>query len=84
MGFEFLAFLVAVCFLAGMLAVLEIGRRIGLSQTARHGPDARIGIGVVDGAVYGLLALLIGFSFSGAAERFDNRRAIIRPAPRSA
>jgi hypothetical protein len=77
MRFELLAFVVAVGFLAGMLAVLEIGRRIGLSQEARYGPDARIGIGVVDGAVYGLLALLIGFSFSGAAERFDNRRAII-------
>ena len=31
----------------------------------------------MDGAVYGLLALLIGFTFSGAAERFNNRRVLI-------
>ncbi|MGH7619197.1 MAG: DUF4239 domain-containing protein [Gemmatimonadaceae bacterium] len=75
--FEFIAVGIAIGLFVGMLAVLEIGRRIGLEQVARHGPDARIGIGVVDGAVYGLFALLIGFSFSGAAARFDQRRAIV-------
>jgi hypothetical protein len=75
--FAFVPIVVAIAFFAGMVSLLEFGRRIGLDQVARHGPDARIGIGVVDGAVYALLALLIGFSFSGAAERFDKRRAII-------
>jgi hypothetical protein len=76
-AFELLAPIVALVFFLGMLALLEVGRRIGLNQVDRHGPDARIGIGVVDGAVYGLLALLIGFCFSGAAGRFDARRAIV-------
>jgi hypothetical protein len=76
-SFELIAVGVAVAFFAGMVSLLEVGRRIGIVQVARHGADARIGIGVVDGAVYGLLALLLGFSFSGAAERFDKRRAII-------
>jgi hypothetical protein len=75
--FELVAVAVAIAFFAGMVALLEVGRRIALVQVARHGADARIGIGVVDGAVYGLLALLIGFSFSGAAQRFDHRREII-------
>jgi hypothetical protein len=75
--FDLLAPVVAAGFFVGMLILLEVGRRIGLDQVDRHGPDARIGIGVVDGAVYGLLALLIGFCFSGAAGRFDNRRAIV-------
>jgi hypothetical protein len=31
----------------------------------------------VEGAVFGLLGLLIAFTFSGAASRFDDRRALI-------
>src|SRR6185436_2599128 len=38
---------------------------------------ARQGFGVVDGAVFGLLGLLIAFTFSGAAARFDERRQLI-------
>jgi len=74
---ETIAPLIALAFLAGMLILLEVGRRVGLGQIARHGSDARVGVGVVDGAVYGLLALLIGFSFSGASTRFDQRRTIV-------
>lgn len=58
----------------GMLLLLEAGRRFGLRQTARHGAGARSGVGTVDRIVYGLLGLLIGFTFSGAADRFDSRR----------
>jgi hypothetical protein len=32
---------------------------------------------VIDGAVFGLMALLLGFSFSGAVSRFDTRRELI-------
>ena len=35
---------------------------------------ARAGIGTVEGALLALLGLLIAFSFSGAAARFDARR----------
>jgi hypothetical protein len=34
-------------------------------------------VGVVDGAVFALLGLLIAFTFSGAASRFDTRRQLI-------
>ena len=34
-------------------------------------------MGSVEGAVYGLLGLLIAFSFSGAASRFEARRDLI-------
>ena len=44
------------------------------SESAKHGTSARSGVGVVDGVVYSLLGLLVGFSFSGAADRFDARR----------
>ena len=38
---------------------------------------ARAGAGVVDGAVFGLLGLLVAFTFSGAATRFDARRQLV-------
>jgi hypothetical protein len=60
-----------------MLICLEIGRRLGIQQAALHGDAARAGIGVVDGAVYAVLALLLGFTFNGATNRFDHRRQLI-------
>jgi hypothetical protein len=60
-----------------MLVFLEVGRRLGVRRLAERGSADSAGVGVVDGAVYGLLALLIGFTFSGAADRFDRRRNLI-------
>ncbi len=56
----------------GMLLLLEIGRRIAENRGA-----APSGAGVVDGAVFGLLGLLIAFTFSAAASRFDTRRHLV-------
>lgn len=67
----------AVGLFGAMLFLLEVGRRIGVERARTRGSKARAGVGVVDGAVYGLLALLLGFSFSGAAERFDHRRVLV-------
>src|SRR5215831_10396200 len=61
----------------GMFLFLELGRRLWQRQVERYGSEAKSGVGVVDAAVYGLLGLLIGFTFSGAASRFDQRREII-------
>jgi len=68
---------VGILLFAGMLAFIEIGRRFATRQALARGKDARAGVGVVDGAVYGLLALLLGFMFSGAANRFDARRQLV-------
>jgi hypothetical protein len=74
--FRFVALTVALAcgLFFGMLILLEAGRRLGLSESAKHGGNARSGVGIVDSVVYSLLGLLIGFSFSGAADRFDRRR----------
>jgi hypothetical protein len=61
----------------GMLLFLELGRRFGLRQVRTRGERARAGVGVIDSAVYALLALLLGFTFSGATTRFDHRRELI-------
>ena len=61
----------------GMLTLLEVGRRIGSRRLANDPEGARAGTGAVDGAVFALLGLLIAFTFSGAASRFDLRRNLL-------
>lgn len=77
MNLTILCALSAVGLLLGMFALLEVGRRIGVRQLARDPEGARAGAGAVDGAVFALLGLLIAFTFSGAAARFDARRELI-------
>jgi hypothetical protein len=65
---------ISIAFFVGMLALLEAGRRIGARRIARDSEGARTGVGAVEGAVFGLLGLLLAFTFSTAASRFDARR----------
>jgi hypothetical protein len=51
----------------------EIGRRIGL-RARGHGHPA---LGTIESASLGLLALMIGFSFSMALNRYDSRKAAV-------
>jgi hypothetical protein len=68
---------VALSLFLAIILFIELGRRFGVRQSRKHGTDARIGVGAVDSVVYGLLALLIGFTFNGAAARFDDRRHLV-------
>jgi hypothetical protein len=77
MDFTALGVATVLSILAGTLGTLEVGRRIGVRLMARDPEGAKAGSGAIDGAVFGLLGLLIAFTFSGAAQRFDARRAMI-------
>jgi len=70
----FAAAFVLVLF-CGMLVCFEIGRRIGQRTASEEAGKA--GLGVVEGAIFALLGLLVAFTFSGAAERFEGRRHLI-------
>ena len=61
----------------GMLLFLEVGRRIRLRFLAKDAEKPVDGLGVVEGALFGLMGLVIAFTFSGAASRFDERRHLI-------
>jgi hypothetical protein len=63
--------------LLGMLLLFEVGRRIGLRRRAKATEGAIAGSGVIEGAVFALFGLLVAFTFSGAAARFDTRRQLI-------
>ena len=67
---------IAMALFLAILLFIELGRRLGIKQTKKRGDGARAGVGGVDNVVYSLLGLLIGFSFSGAAGRFDKRREL--------
>ena len=71
------AIVCVLCLLGAILLHLELGRRVGRRRLQRFGPDAPSGFGAADGAVFALLGLLLAFTFSGAASRFDERRALI-------
>ncbi|RZA33637.1 MAG: hypothetical protein EOP92_19865 [Lysobacteraceae bacterium] len=74
-------FLVAVLAIAGlafgMLSMCEIGRRIGIRSIRKYPGGLAKGTGAAEAAVFGLLGLLIAFTFSGAASRFEARRHLI-------
>lgn len=61
----------------GMMLCYELGRRIGLARSTRSQDDPAKGAGAAEAAVFGLMGLLIAFTFSGAAERFEARRHLI-------
>lgn len=68
---------VSACLLAGMLAFIEVGFRVGRRGSPRRPSGSGEGIGTVDAAVFGLLGLALAFTYSGAATRLDTRRAQI-------
>ncbi len=62
---------------AGTLLFFEMGRWIGFRQLAKRPEGGETGLGALEGAIFGLMGLLIAFTFSGAASRFDMKRQLI-------
>jgi hypothetical protein len=77
MSFEFVDLISSGGLFLGMLLCFEVGRRIGVARLARDPDGLATGSGPVEAAVFGLLGLLLAFTFSGAASRFDERRHLI-------
>ena len=66
--------LLMVGLVAGILLMIEVGRRMGVRHRREDSDGSAAGLGAMEGAVFGLIGLLIAFTFSGAASRFDARR----------
>src|SRR5262245_40593984 len=69
--------LVVVGLFCVMCLMRDVGLRIGRRRRDRSVPKPGGSLAPVDTAVFGLMGLLIAFTFSGAAERFDVRRRLI-------
>jgi hypothetical protein len=61
----------------GMVILLIVGRHLGLKHHLQKAPGERESLGTIEGALFGVFGLLIAFTFSGAAERFSQKRALI-------
>ena len=70
-------FLLLVLAFVILLIVLEVGFRLGRRGFDGADEDALDHVGMLQGSVLGLLALLLGFSFAMAVERFDLRKALV-------
>jgi len=62
---------------AGMMLMSVIGRRVGIARFRRDPEAPTADGGAAEGSVFALLGLLIAFTFSGAASRFEDRRQLI-------
>jgi hypothetical protein len=71
-----MAIVISTGLFLSMLACLEIGYRAG-RRNAEQQSSAHEGIGAIEAAIFALLGLLLGFSFSGATTRLDARRQLI-------
>ena len=60
-----------------LLAANEAGYRSGLRRSRRHDEGAKTQTTAIQAGMVGLLALLLGFTFSMALQRFDNRSAAV-------
>jgi hypothetical protein len=63
-----------VTLLVGVLCFVEVGRRLGKRQIVRDPAGWQAGTGAIEAAIFALLGLMLGFTFSGAMNRLDARR----------
>lgn len=67
----------AVALFAGILIFYLAGVQLGNYQK-KNNPDAKAdGVGPLEGSLLGLLALLLSFTFSMSASRYDTRRSLL-------
>lgn len=71
------AALFSVTLFLGVIACVRIGWHRGRARLSTGGEQAVAGLGALEGAVYALMGLLLAFTFTGAADRFQQRRGLI-------
>jgi hypothetical protein len=59
-----------------ILLFVEMGRRIATQRRAGETERERVVLNTIETAIYALLGLMVAFTFSGAASRFDARRTL--------
>ena len=75
--FTLIILLLSLGLFAGMLVLYVMGHVLRLRHLAAGSEREVSGAGIVEGAVFALLGLLLAFAFSGANSRFDDRRKLI-------
>jgi uncharacterized protein Usg len=70
------AILVFVGLAAAMLGLLHLGYRLGERRRANESAEEIVGLVSIETAIFGLLGLVLAFTYSGAASRFEQRRVL--------
>lgn len=65
--------LIAAVLFVSMALIIEIGFRLGRSVQKLSDEPSKAHVTAIQGSLIGILALLLGFTFSLALQRFDNR-----------
>jgi hypothetical protein len=76
MNYNSIAFLLVLGLFAGMLLMLALGQRLGRRSLAQEADIVRSRLTGVETAIFGLMGLMIAFTFSGAAARYELRRQL--------
>lgn len=77
LSYNAIAFLLILGLFAGMLLMLTIGQRWGQRSLGQETDVVRSRLTGVETAIFGLMGLMIAFTFSGAAARYELRRELI-------
>src|SRR5687768_2351762 len=77
MGLIMLLVLALVAYFLVLVAFLALGRRIGLARIARSPALHDEGSRGAEAFVFGLLGLIIAFTFAGALSRLEARRQLV-------
>lgn len=65
--------LIAGGLLVAMLLVIEAGYRLGRAHEREETPTAKAHVNAIQASLLGILALLLGFTFSSSLQRYDAR-----------
>ena len=75
------SYVIAAVLFVSMVVVIELGFRLGLRRQHVESEDSKSHINTIQGSMLGILALLLGFTFSQSLQRFDTRsEAVVEEA----
>ena len=69
--------LIAAILFVSMVIAIELGARLGLRLSKKTSEALRSQVNAVQGSLLGILALLLGFTFSQSLQRYDVRSAAV-------
>lgn len=77
MSYDTSAELLLIGLFVGMMVCLIFGQRLGRRDRAEATDSTLLRLTAVEAAIFGLMGLMVAFTFSGAADRYEFRRQLV-------
>lgn len=77
LNYNAIAFLLVLGLFAGILLMLFLGQWLGRRSLSHDTDVVRSRLTGVETAIFGLMGLMIAFTFSGEANRYEMRRQLV-------